>query len=355
MCPPDMPGQQVLRCSVCGNAFDTGALPRASPGGVTGRSPRALIITAIVGLALGVGAIGLLALQGSADDASRAGPTGAPAVSAPAQSSASAPDLETGPVTLTWKARLTSSTGSAPAVGSPCTLATTVRSQFPGALAHDPLTLQCEGHSLYDSAVPLAGASGSTFVLGEEPQAGVVGVFRYELQAQDVGARAGPRAQITIDTRKHEISAFRDATPAFRVQATVDELTVERSGRPITAASVPPFGNVVSRKARVTTKSGAVPFGATSCDLLISPGYSSGYTCRVVLTCAGHVAYGEGTEGFDRCSLSGGQPVSFADTHPTPTDGDPELNCDLGAGTCVLGDTSKSGATYSVAFALAVP
>jgi hypothetical protein len=208
---------------------------------------------------------------------------------------------------------------------------------------------------LYDSSVPLNGAASTTFGLDEEPQAGVVGVFRYFLKSQDVGARTGSRAQIAIDTRKRDVTAFRDAAPAFHVQASIDELTAERRGRPITAASVPPFGDVVSRKARVTAKSGAVPFTTSSCEMLISPGYNQTYTCRVLLTCDGHLAYGGGTEGFDRCTLPAGEPVSFADVKPTPVDGDPELTCDLGAGTCTLGDTTKSGATYSVTFALVAP
>jgi hypothetical protein len=356
--PPDMPGQVVLRCSVCRNAFDTGRLPQANAGGVARRSPRALIIAAAVGLALVGGAGMLFSLRGSEDDASKAGPTSASAASVPASAQSSAPDLETGPVTLTWKGKLTASSGSAPAVGSPCTLTTTVRSRPTGMPSYDRLTLECRGDMLYDSSVPLSGAASYTFGLDEEPQAGVVGVFRYLLQSQDVGARTGSRAQITVDTRKYDVTAFRDAAPAFHVQATVDELTAERRGRPITAASVPPFGNVVSRTAKVVAKSGAVPFAATSCEMVVSPGYNQTYTCRVVLTCGGRIAYGEGTEGFDKCTLSGGsggQPVSFADVKPTPVDGDPELTCDLGAGTCTLGDTTKSGATYSVTFALSAP
>jgi hypothetical protein len=42
----------------------------------------------------------------------------------------------------------------------------------------------------------------------------------------------------------------------------------------------------------------------------------------------------------------------FVDAYPTPTDGDPELNCDLQAGAATLGDTSKGGVSYSVTFAL---
>jgi hypothetical protein len=355
--PPDLPGQQILRCSVCMRGCDVGALAQASPGGAPGRVPPALIITAGVGLLMVIGAVAFLATRDS-DAAPKSAPSSAPAastVSSTAPSQTPAPDLEISPVTLTWKGKLTASSGSAPAVGSPCTLTTTVRSRPTGMPSYDRLTLECRGDMLYDSSVPLSGAASYTFGLDEEPQAGVVGVFRYLLKSQDVGARTGSRAQITVDTRKHDVTAFRDAVPAFHVQATVDELTAERRGRPITAASVPPFGDVVSRKARVTTKSGAVPFAASSCEMLISPGYNQTYTCRVVLTCDGRIAYGAGTEGFDKCTLSGGQPVSFADVKPTPVDGDPELTCDLGAGTCTLGDTTKSGATYSVTFALAAP
>jgi hypothetical protein len=355
--PPDLPGQQILRCSVCMRGCDVGALAQTSPGGASGRVPPALIITAGVGLLMGIGVVAFLATRDS-DAAPKGAPSGAPAastVSPTASSQTAAPDLETGPVTLTWKGKLTASSGSAPPVGSPCTLTTTVRSRPTGMPSYDRLTLECRGDMLYDSSVPLSGAASYNFGLDEEPQAGVVGAFRYLLQSQDVGARTGSRAQITVDTRKRAVTAFRDAAPAFHVQATVDELTAERRGRPITAASVPPFGDVVSRKARVTSKSGAVPFAASSCEMLISPGYNQTYTCRVVLTCDGHIAYGEGTEGFDKCTLSGGQPVSFADVKPTPVDGDPELTCDLGAGTCTLGDTTKSGATYSVTFALVAP
>ncbi len=352
---PDLPGQQILRCSVCMRACDLGAPGQASPGVAPGRVPPALIVTACVGLLMVIGAVAFLAMRDS-DEAPTSAPSSAAAatmVSPTAPSQTLAADLETGPVTLTWKGRLTASSGSAPPVGSPCTLTTTVRSRPTGMPSYDRLTLECRGDTVYDSSVPLSGVASSTFGLDEEPVAGVVDVFRYLLQAQDVGARTGPRAQITVDTRKHEVTAFRDAAPTFHVQATVDELTPERRGRPITAASVPPFGDVVSRTAKVVAKSGAVPFAASSCELLVSPAYAQTYTCRVLLTCGGRLAYGEGTEGFDKCTLSGGQPVSFADVNPTPVDGDPELTCDLGAGTCTLGDTTKSGATYSVTFALA--
>jgi hypothetical protein len=208
---------------------------------------------------------------------------------------------------------------------------------------------------LYDSSVPLNGMASESFGLDETPSAGQVGVFRYQMRAEDVGPRSAPRAQITLNTDEHVVEAFRDTAPSFRVRATVDASTAERKARPITADGVPPFDQVVTRKAKVTAKSGSVPFGASSCELVISPGYGKGHNCRATLTCGGQIAYGSGTQGFDDCSLADGKPVAFVDAYPTPSDGDPEINCDLEAGTLTLGDTSKSGTTYSVSFSLPSP
>src|SRR5580693_7652680 len=124
MAPPDLPGQQILRCSVCMRGCDVGALGQASPGVAPGRVPPALIVTACVGLLMVIGAVAFLAMRDS-DDAPQSAPSTAPAAS----SQTPAPDLESGPVTLTWKGKLTASSGSAPAIGSPCTLTTTVRSR----------------------------------------------------------------------------------------------------------------------------------------------------------------------------------------------------------------------------------
>jgi hypothetical protein len=44
--------------------------------------------------------------------------------------------------------------------------------------------------------------------------------------------------------------------------------------------------------------------------------------------------------------------TGFVDPNPTPKDGDPELAVDLAAGTATLGDTSKTGAKYTVSFTL---
>jgi hypothetical protein len=74
--------------------------------------------------------------------------------------------------------------------------------------------------------------------------------------------------------------------------------------------------------------------------------------CRARLDCGGLLVYGAGTSGQNTCSVQGKQVTGFVDPSPTPTDGDPELRCDLDAETATLGDTTPAGATYSVTFAL---
>jgi hypothetical protein len=376
---PASPDARVLRCSFCLRTFEVRASP--PPSLPRARLTPALLIVGALVVVLGLGAVGLVALRSTAPPAptamppaptvaptvvpaddpaihpTAAAPVAAPAVPPPSDSPAPAANanLEPGPVTITWKGRLTSSSGSAPPAGAPCTLTATVASRGTGKAHEDLLTLQCQGQMLYDSSVPLNGMSNSSFGLDEVPTAGEAGVFRYQMRAEDVGPRSAPRAQITLSTPDHVVEAFRDGAPSFRVRATVDTFSAERRALPVTADSVPPFDEVVARKAKVTSKTGAPPFGAAACDLRISPGYSKGHNCRIVLSCGGRAVYGGGTGGFADCALVAGRPVSFVDAYPTPSDGDPELNCDLDAATATLGDTSKSGATYSVTFALSAP
>jgi hypothetical protein len=367
---PTSPDQRVVRCTFCLRTFEVGAaplpsLPRSGP------SLAVLVGVALVAV-LGLGAVAFLALRGrrppealpplpapavapavvATTPAPGTTPPAAPPTPRAADSPAAAPAVEPGPVTLTWKGRLTSSTGDAPPAGAPCTLTATVSSRGSGKAHQDLLTLQCQGRMLYDSSVPLNGMSNSSFGIDETPTAGEIGVFRYQMRAEDVGPRSAPRAQITLSTPDHVLEAFRDTLPSFRVRASIDVFSAERRALPVSADSVPPFDAVVARKARVTGRTGAPPFAAATCDLRVSPAYRTGHNCRVVLTCGGRAVYGGVAGGFDDCALVDGRPVSFVDAYPTPTDGDPELNCDLQAGAATLGDTSKAGASYSVTFAL---
>jgi hypothetical protein len=252
-------------------------------------------------------------------------------------------------VTLTWKARLTSSTGAAPGAGTACVLSATVASRGTPSAHEDLLTFTCQGKTLYDSSVPLNGMSNSSFGVDEIPTTGRHGVFRYMLRANDLGSRSGSRAQITLDTSVGAVEAFRETVPTYRVKATVDAYSAERSGRPITAL---PFESVVQRKAKVTTKTGKAPFAATTCDLSVVPVSSGKHNCRVAFTCGGASVYGKPGGGFGDCATRDGEATGFLDEKQTPVDGDPALQCDFDAATAVLSDTKSDGSTYEVDFAL---
>jgi hypothetical protein len=261
-------------------------------------------------------------------------------------------EVERGPVTLIWTGKVQSSTGAPARAGSACTLTARVTSN--GDRVHeDLLSFQCGGQVLYDSSLPLEGMSSSSFGVGEEPVSGQARAFQYVIEAGDVGTRSGPKSQISVNSRAKVIQVFRDTVPAFRVQASLERDSQVRRGRPLFTEMIPPFEQVVTRKAKVVSRTGAVPFSAAACSLVVAPAYSKGDTCRVTLTCGGKVVYGAGTSGYDRCLVADGRPTSFVDANPTPSGGDPQLQADLLTNTASLGDTAPSGASYSVQFSLA--
>jgi hypothetical protein len=374
--------QRVVACVFCQRTFERGEWDELRPDAIASAvapsrriAPVTLAVlgfVALVGVAFGVyfAARPSSVVPSPVPLASVAPPTMTPAsvpAAARAKSRAAANarsddagaapplDVESGRVALSWGARLVSSTGAAPPAGSPCTLTATVSSRGTATAHQELLVLQCQGKVLYDSSAPLNGMANMSFGLAETPVAGDVLAFVYALRAEDTGSRSAPRAQIAVGTPDGVMEAFRDTLPSFRVRAKIDRLTAVRRGKAITADAVPPFDAVVVRKAKVVAKSGAVPFAASACEMRISPAYQKKHTCRVVLTCAGRAIYGGAEGGFDECQLADRQPVSFVDAYPTPSDGDPQLSADLSADTATLGDTSKTGATYSVTFALSPP
>jgi hypothetical protein len=165
---------------------------------------------------------------------------GAPVAAGTASSSSSrddggaatpeAPEVEQERVTLTWAARVRSSTGAAPAAGAPCTLTAVVANALDGP-HEDRLTLQCQGRVLYDSSVPLEGMANANFGLREEPVAGQALAFVYALEADDIGTRSGPRAQISLRTADGVLEAFRDTAPSYRVKASIDRTSAVRHGQ----------------------------------------------------------------------------------------------------------------------------
>jgi hypothetical protein len=205
---------------------------------------------------------------------------------------------------------------------------------------------------LYDSSLPLEGMSSHRFGVGEQPVSGEVSHFDYVIEAQDVGTRSGPKAQISANSRAGVVEVFRDTAPSFRVQAVIERSSPVREGRPLFTKTAPPFQEVVTRQASVVSRSGRAPFGGSRCTLVISPAYAEGHTCRVTLRCQNRLVYGAATQGYNHCLLDGGEPVSFVDPNPTPASGDPQLQADLKENTATLSDAQPNGSSYLVQFSL---
>jgi serine/threonine protein kinase len=261
-------------------------------------------------------------------------------------------DLVTGPFTVTWAGRLDASTGLAPAVGSPCSLAVTM-AVYRGTIERQRIVLACKGETLFDSKTAVGGDSTRDFVptesLVDENDDGQM-VYAYRLKASDIGTRLGP--QIAFDTGKQTLDVWRDTTSPFRVHGVLDRLSSSRSGKPASASTRVLFPKVVRRSARVTAKTGKVPFSAPTCRLRIAPAWYATSNCRVSLDCGGTTVYGDGVTGLRKCALHQSEPVGLLDPDPTPVDGSPELTFGLDVASATLADAPKGGARYSVSFSL---
>ena len=259
--------------------------------------------------------------------------------------------VELDPVVLTWTGKVRSSSGDGPRNGAPCTF-TVKAHRDPGSdrAREDFSVLSCGGKVLYDSQQPLNGMSSHRFGLNEMPVADEVSVFQYAVVLDDTGNRSGDRNQISLESPKGLGEAVRDGLGSFRVSVTIDALSAVRRGKPLFDDSLPPFAEVVRRKARVVSATGAKPFAGSVCDFSLSPGDKE-HNCRAKLTCAGKVLLGSGTAGFQNCTLAGGKPVSLLDAYPTDKDHDPELNVNLETASLVLAD-STARSSYTVTFKL---
>jgi hypothetical protein len=261
--------------------------------------------------------------------------------------------VETNPVTLTWPGTVKTSTGKAPAVGTPCIMATTLKSTNADEISHDAWTVSCGGKKLYDEADEVRGTSHTDYVITEHTTFGEPSTFGYSLKASDVGTRAGARSQITVSTTDHELIVYRETAPTFRVVIDVVAMTGTRHGKPLFEDDIPPFPNVIHEKATLTSSTGVLPWKSKTCDLAVSPGWKT-YSCYVHIACdAPSLAFGGSSgNGAESCAMKNGRPATVADVEPTGKDGDPRLSFDLDAKTMTLGDDNDDGTTYSASFKL---
>ena len=254
-------------------------------------------------------------------------------------------------VTLTWPGKITESTGTAPAVGTACTLSVhggMLRKQSP---AHDRMTVTCGNKKIFDEADAINGVTSALFVLSEHPIFGEVSAFRYELLAHDKGERTG-RNQIDARTTLNEVTVYSETIPTFRVEIKLDPKRDIRRDKPLYFDDIPPFSTVSKWTASLTSSKGGVPFTGKTCNLAISPGDAK-HNCLVQLECAKKIQYGADADDYSICNVDMGNVVGVDDRKPTPVDGDPALRADLAALKMTFADEPANGAPWSASFTLA--
>jgi hypothetical protein len=230
---------------------------------------------------------------------------------------------------LTWKAYVHESSGVPLSAGSPCTLVASVH-RGGGKTRIDNVVARCGDRVLYDSTLPLEGMSMNDSAIGEVPEPGTAGVFRYKLSYSDVGTRTGARGQATIDSAEHTAVLSHETVPVYKVTLTLDTLSQIREGAPLLPSSKAAFDHVLKRRMTVLKADGPAPVKqGDRCELRVAPSYAEDHSCKVLLTCGSKVIFGEGNSGFEDCVIKDGAPVGFTDDQPSRVDHDPRATLDV--------------------------
>ena len=268
-----------------------------------------------------------------------------PAVPSPPPTPEAPPAPPPASVVAHWTARVTRSTGRAPAPGASCRIEATLATSKRG-IQVDPLAVQCGGVRLYDSTDALNGMA--MMNSGAEERAGLrEGSSTYVLQYEDKGARTGKRNQVSINSLARSASVWTDGAPAFHVDLSLPQESEPVQGEPLMDS----LAKVLRRTGVVSAVSGAAPLRVGArCDLRVGP--IAADKCMARLTCGGAILYGKPGSGMTDCTLIDAAIAHVSDTEPTSKGGDPELDVDVGAGAMVLADEIH-GATWSVTFGLA--
>ncbi|APR81694.1 Hypothetical protein A7982_07043 [Minicystis rosea] len=150
---------------------------------------------------------------------------------APSKPAPPQPTASTRRVHAAWTGKVTKSTGSGPAPGTPCTIEATLRNPK-GAVDAADLTVACGGKMLYRSTDPLEGMSmnGSQ---GEEQAGTNPGTFVYSLAYDDKGTRSGARNEVSLDTKAGVGAVWRTSVPAFHVEFSVTAQSAPVTGEPL--------------------------------------------------------------------------------------------------------------------------
>lgn len=237
-----------------------------------------------------------------------------------------------------WNATVKSIQGSGPPAGASCKILAELSGNGSGAGVSD-LEVVCGTRFLYRSTDPFSGVSNNGNNVGESAGK-AAGTQRYTLMLQDQGTRSG-RAQISLDTAQRSGVIWSDNVPTFRV-----ELAMEAESLPVTGEPLIDPENRVERLSEAVVRTGTasklegtpgVTPGA-QCTVDVSPVTSGDQNCRVRVRCGGKLLYGDGTSGYNKCTVKEGRIGRLSDPRPSSQDSDPILDMDLSENTVVVSD-----------------
>jgi hypothetical protein len=190
-----------------------------------GRAPKptgVVVVAALAGVVVAMGALGFLLLRGSAapPPVSVEPPAPPEVQEAPRPTPPkAAPAVPTRRVRAQWKGSVTRATGLALAPGTACTIDATLEGRERGVAAKD-LTVTCGGTPLYRSTDALEGMSMYSSDASEEPGPNA-STHVYALAYHDKGTRTGARSEVSLDTSAKTGAVWRDSAPAWRVELAI--------------------------------------------------------------------------------------------------------------------------------------
>lgn len=131
------------------------------------------------------------------------------------------PPAATRQVKAQWDGKITRMQSFGGVPGSPCVVTAMLENhEGDGRVAE--LSVFCNGKPIYQSTDQLSGVSSTGYAIGEGPGKSA-GTFAYVLNYSDIGARSGPRTQVSIDTTHGQGVVWSDIVPVFRVEFSVNK------------------------------------------------------------------------------------------------------------------------------------
>lgn len=262
-----------------------------------------------------------------------------PVVQAPAKPRrAPEPEKPARTAQVEWKATIARSQGGGPPPGTPCKIVADVSGDGSSAGVGN-LEVSCGTRFLYRASDTFNGMSNNGSHV-EEVAGKAAGALQYTLNYEDQGARSG-RSQITIDTNQRSGTVWSDNAPTFRVDLRMEPMSLARTGEPL----IDPenrkerLAETIVRTGTVTKLEGAPGVAAgAACTVDVSPVATGNHNCRIRVRCGNKLFYGDGSSGFNVCSLKEGRVARLVDDRPSSEDSDPTLDMDLAENTVVVGD-----------------